>query len=127
MYRSIQSPVKYQVKKSWELLEQADSYIYDNELNNAMLSLYNSCYIIARALLAQSGIELKDHEDVKLTFHKKFTTKGMFKADTERIYSRLYIYRREITENEIEYTDTSKIREYQARTQVFLKEAAQLL
>lgn len=118
---------KYQIKKSWELLEKADSCVYDNDLNEALLALYQSCYIIARTLLTQCNINSIDHEEVKTLFHKTFTQSNRFSSHTERIYSRLYVYRREINNNETEFTDSVKIKEYQSRTQDFLKEAAQLL
>ncbi len=129
MNYSLSDAVLYRVKKTWEYLEKADDRAHEGDLNAAINFLYEACFVMVQALLIkeQLAIDIADHDAVKTTFNNNFIATRKVDQEVEGIYAKLYITRREIIEDEIEFMDTKKIAEYIRRTQRFVTVIGKLL
>ncbi|TKG91869.1 HEPN domain-containing protein [Puteibacter caeruleilacunae] len=115
------------VKRAWEFLEKADEAVSDHDLNEMIINLYRACFSIIQAHLFHSKITVKNHDDLKIYFHENYVRKGLIPLDTEKIYAKLYILRRQILEEDIEFLDESKCTHYTRQTQLFVSAVGKLI
>ncbi|MDP4207019.1 MAG: HEPN domain-containing protein [Bacteroidota bacterium] len=119
--------VTYLVKRAWEHLEIAESSYHSEKLNDSVLSLYNACYCMALAFLKTKQIDIRNQDEVKVIFKERFIRTGIIDQNFDKTYSKLYILRREILEQQSEFMDQTAIKPMISNTQLFLKELGGLI
>ncbi len=95
MAASKEDYIRYRIKKSDEVFEDAKLLAKNGRWNSCVNRLYYSAFYLVSALLFQKGIKAETHNGVKTQFFQHFVKTGRTQLKFGKLYSHLFDWRQE--------------------------------